>query len=152
MKHPDAVLLCEGHHSCNRAQNERLSGSFYFQSVAGFQMQCRAHLFWDDNPTSTIESAVNSHDLQDTLYVRMSKELSTRVWKWGNSLAFRLPAEVVDALQLKEGDQIELRIAGPREFEMSRARSREAAIERLRKPRRPLPVDFTFHRSAANER
>jgi Antidote-toxin recognition MazE, bacterial antitoxin len=34
----------------------------------------------------------------------MSKKLSVRVWKWRNSLAFRLPAEVVDALQLKEGD------------------------------------------------
>jgi antitoxin MazE len=82
----------------------------------------------------------------------MSKKLSVRVWKWRNSLAFRLPAEVVDALQLKEGDQIELRIAGPREFEMIRARSREAAIKRLRKLRRPLPVGFTFDRSAANER
>ena len=75
-----------------------------------------------------------------------------RIWKWGNSLAFRLPAELVDALRLKEGDQIELRIAAPREFEMSRAQSREGAIERLRKLRRPLPAGFKFDRSAANER
>jgi antitoxin MazE len=75
-----------------------------------------------------------------------------QVSKWGNSLAVRLPAAVVDALELKEGDQIEVRIAGSREFEISRDRSREAAIERLRKLRRPLPAGFTFDRIAASER
>ncbi len=56
-----------------------------------------------------------------------------RISKWGNSLAVRLPAAVVDALELKEGDQIEVRVAGHREFEIARDRSREEAIERLRK-------------------
>ena len=42
-----------------------------------------------------------------------------QVAKWGNSLAIRLPAAVVDALDLKEGDQIEIRVAGAREFEVS---------------------------------
>jgi len=32
-----------------------------------------------------------------------------QVGKWGNSLAVRLPAAVVEALDLKEGDQIEIR-------------------------------------------
>jgi antitoxin MazE len=31
-----------------------------------------------------------------------------RVAKWGNSLAVRLPAELVRELDLKEGDQIDL--------------------------------------------
>jgi antitoxin MazE len=75
-----------------------------------------------------------------------------QVSKWGNSLAVRLPAAVVEALELKEGDQIEVKIAGPREFEIRRDRSREEAIERLRKLRRPLPSGFTFDRSEANER
>jgi antitoxin MazE len=75
-----------------------------------------------------------------------------QVSKWGNSLAVRLPAAVVDALQLKEGDHIEVRIAGAREFEISRDRTREEAIERLRKLRRPLPAGFTFDRTSANER
>ena len=35
-----------------------------------------------------------------------------RVAKWGNSLAVRLPAAVVETLELKEGDDIEVRIAG----------------------------------------
>ena len=39
-----------------------------------------------------------------------------QVSKWGNSLAVRLPAVVVEALDLKEGDEIEISIAGKRDF------------------------------------
>jgi antitoxin MazE len=42
-----------------------------------------------------------------------------QVSKWGNSLAVRLPAAVVDELKLKEGDQIEIKVAGRREFKVS---------------------------------
>ena len=31
-----------------------------------------------------------------------------RVAKWGNSLAIRLPASVVEALELKEGEEVEI--------------------------------------------
>ncbi len=75
-----------------------------------------------------------------------------QVAKWGNSLAVRLPAAVVEALDLKEGDDIEIRIAGDREFEVARDRSREKALARLRKLRRPLPPGFTFSREEAHER
>ncbi|HTZ88790.1 MAG TPA: AbrB/MazE/SpoVT family DNA-binding domain-containing protein [Alloacidobacterium sp.] len=75
-----------------------------------------------------------------------------QVSKWGNSLAVRLPAVVVEALALKEGDQITIHIAGKREFEVSRDRSRQKAIEGLRKLRRPFPPDFTFDREEANAR
>ena len=75
-----------------------------------------------------------------------------QVAKWGNSLAVRLPAAVVDALELKEGDQIEIRVAADREFEVSRDRSRQKALERLRRLRRPLPAGFTFRREEAHER
>ena len=75
-----------------------------------------------------------------------------RVAKWGNSLAVRLPAALTDTLELVEGDEIMIRIAGPREFEVSRDRSREAALSLLRKLRRPLPKGFTFDREAAHER
>jgi antitoxin MazE len=75
-----------------------------------------------------------------------------QVSKWGNSLAVRLPAGVVEALELKDGDQIEIRVAGEREFEVSRDRSRERAMERLRRLRRPLPAGFTFDRTAEHER
>ncbi len=75
-----------------------------------------------------------------------------QVSKWGNSLAVRLPAAVVDALGLEEGDQIEIRVAGDREFEVTRDRGRQKAIERLRRLRRPLPAGFTFDREEAHER
>ena len=75
-----------------------------------------------------------------------------QVSKWGNSLAIRLPAVVVEALELKEGDQIEVRVAGAREFEVDRDRSREQALERLRKMRWKLPAGFKFDREEANER
>ena len=75
-----------------------------------------------------------------------------QVAKWGNSLAVRLPASVVNAPDLKEGDHIEIRVAGAKAFEVSRDHSRERALARLRKLRRPLPAGFVFDRSDANAR
>jgi antitoxin MazE len=73
-----------------------------------------------------------------------------QVSKWGNSLAVRLPSRVVDALDLKEGDQIEIRIAGKRVFEVRRDQSKQRALARLRKLRRPLPPGFVMDREEAN--
>ncbi len=75
-----------------------------------------------------------------------------QVSKWGNSLAIRLPASVVEALELKEGDRIEIRVVGGRVFEVSRDQSRQRALDRLRKLRRPFPPGFVFDREEANER
>ena len=75
-----------------------------------------------------------------------------RVAKWGNSLAVRLPAAVVESLVLEEGDQIEIRILDRRKFGVVRDRSGEKAIERMRRLRRPLPPGFKFDRQDANER
>jgi antitoxin MazE len=77
---------------------------------------------------------------------------SMQVSKWGNSLAVRLPSTVVEALDLKEGDQIEIRIAGKRVFEVRRDQSKQLALARLRKLRRPLPPGFVFDREDANAR
>ena len=75
-----------------------------------------------------------------------------QVSKWGNSLAVRLPSALVNALELKEGDEIEIRIAGSSAFEVSRDRSRDRALARLRKLRRPLPSGCTFDRADAHAR
>jgi len=75
-----------------------------------------------------------------------------QVSKWGNSLAVRLPSAVVEALGLKEGDQIEIRITGKRVFEVRRDESRRRALARLRKLQRPLPGGFVFDREEANAR
>lgn len=75
-----------------------------------------------------------------------------RVSKWGNSLAVRLPAAVVEALKLKKGDEIEISISGRRQFKVARDNSRERAIESLRRLARPLPPGFKFDREELNER
>lgn len=75
-----------------------------------------------------------------------------RVAKWGNSLAVRLPAAVVEALNLKEGDSIEIRIAGGKNFEIKKDRTREQALAALRKLSRPFPKGFVFDREEAHER
>lgn len=75
-----------------------------------------------------------------------------QVSKWGNSLAVRLPSAVVDALGLKEGDQIEIRIVDKRAFEVGRDESRHRALARLRKLQRSLPAGFVFDREEANAR
>jgi antitoxin MazE len=75
-----------------------------------------------------------------------------QVSKWGNSLAIRLPAAVVEALGLKEGDEIEISVAGERDFKVARDRSREKAIERLRQMKWTFPPGFKFDREEANER
>ena len=75
-----------------------------------------------------------------------------RVAKWGNSLAVRIPATVVEALDLSEGDELEIEIAGARQFEVKKAAGRDELIARLRKYRGLLPADFRFDRLDANTR
>jgi antitoxin MazE len=41
-------------------------------------------------------------------------EKNVRIVKWADTLAVRLPASLVDALDLKEGDQIEIHIIDKR--------------------------------------
>jgi len=78
--------------------------------------------------------------------------MTSRVQKWGNSLAVRLPAAVVEALALKEGDEIEIHVAGARAFEVRRRPGARELLARLRKFRGRLPTDFKFDRLEAHER
>jgi antitoxin MazE len=75
-----------------------------------------------------------------------------QVSKWGNSLAIRLPAAVVEALALKEGDDIEILVSGLRTMEVARKPSRDELLTRLRAFRGRLPADFNFDRDEANAR
>ncbi len=75
-----------------------------------------------------------------------------QVGKWGNSLAVRLPATIVEMLDLKAGDDIQIEIAGERAFRVSRDTSRAEAVERLRALQKALPPGFRFRRDEANER
>jgi antitoxin MazE len=75
-----------------------------------------------------------------------------RVAKWGNSPAIRLPAAVVAALQLREGDEIEIHVVDERELAVARKPGRVELLNRLRAFRGRLPADFKFDRDEANAR
>jgi antitoxin MazE len=75
-----------------------------------------------------------------------------KIAKWGNSLAIRLPAALVEALSLKEGDEFDISQAGDNRFAMTRKRTAEEALARLRELGRKIPPDFKFNREEANER
>ena len=89
------------------------------------------------------------------IYVRSMyiMEFRKKVSKWGNSLAVRIPTDVVDSLNLKEGDEIELRPVEGLQFDVIRQASPEERLRRLRELMRgTLPADFKFNRDEANER
>jgi antitoxin MazE len=75
-----------------------------------------------------------------------------QISRWGNSLAVRLPASIVKALKLKEGDEIEIQLAGARQFGIARKAGRAELLKRLRAFRGRLPDGFTFDREDANAR
>lgn len=75
-----------------------------------------------------------------------------QVSKWGNSLAVRLPATVVEALDLKPGDQIDIHVRGDRSFAIQKTPGARELLARLRKYRGRLPEDFKFDREQAHER
>ncbi len=75
-----------------------------------------------------------------------------KVAKWGNSLAVRLPASLVDALKIEEGDEIELIHKGKGKFEVSPDERRRQAIEEMRMLSVPLPPGYKFDREEANSR
>lgn len=74
-----------------------------------------------------------------------------QVAKWGNSLAVRLPGSVIEILNLKAGDDIEIVVATPKLFEIRRPKQIEdyfAQLDALPK----LPAGFVFDREDANAR
>lgn len=75
-----------------------------------------------------------------------------QVAKWGNSFAVRLPASLVKALELREGDDIEIVVDNPHTFAVRKKAEADALLERLRAFRGKLPTDFKFSRDEANER
>ncbi len=73
-----------------------------------------------------------------------------KVARWGNSLALRLPVDLVRRLGIKEGDAID----GDR-LTLHKAvggAEREAALARIRAMRVPLPEGYKFDRDEANMR
>lgn len=74
-----------------------------------------------------------------------------QVAKWGNSLAVRLPANLVRELGLKEGDRIELEKAGDH-LAVRRRPSAEDVLAELHRFRGRLPASQRLSREDANAR
>ncbi|MFA7263920.1 MAG: AbrB/MazE/SpoVT family DNA-binding domain-containing protein [Caulobacter sp.] len=51
------------------------------------------------------------------------------VGKRGKDLAVRIPVAVVKAMNLKPGDEVDLKVLGPREFQLVRKPAIEAPLE-----------------------
>ncbi len=75
-----------------------------------------------------------------------------QVSRWGNSLAVRLPAAVVEALELQEGDDIEIQVERSRSLKVRKVPDSGELLARLRKYRGRLPDGFRFDRLEAHER
>lgn len=76
-----------------------------------------------------------------------------KVAKWGNSLAVRIPASVAEALELKEGDDVQVHVAEQgRAFEVEKKLTPHDALVALRKYRGRMPADFKFNRDELYER
>ena len=63
-----------------------------------------------------------------------------------------MPAALVEALQLREGDEIEIEVAGPRTFRANRDTTRDDALDALRALGWRLPPGLRWSRDEANER
>lgn len=79
-----------------------------------------------------------------------------QVAKWGNSLAVRLPAALVQALRLKAGDEVEVAPRATKQgavkLEVARKPTRREIVEGLRQYRWRLPAGYRFNREEANKR
>ena len=74
-----------------------------------------------------------------------------QVAKWGNSLAVRLPAELVRRMGLKEGDRMELD-AAEGGLAIRRQPSADEVLADLRRFRGRLPAAQRLSRDGANGR
>jgi antitoxin MazE len=78
-------------------------------------------------------------------------EIAMKVSKWGNSLAIRLPAELVEKLGIKEGDELveQPGFAEEKQVLLTKQKTFEEKMERLREIRKKseLPSDYKFDRN-----
>jgi antitoxin MazE len=79
-----------------------------------------------------------------------------KVSKWGNSLAVRIPAEIVAKLGLKEGDELveQPGFAEEKQVVLQRQKTLDemwARVDEIRKTVK-VPKDYKFDRDEANSR
>lgn len=74
-----------------------------------------------------------------------------RIAKWGNSLAVRIPANVVKLLNLEAGDEVEI-VTSRHGFEVIKDNSKAKALETITSFKGRLNKYFKFSRDEANQR
>jgi antitoxin MazE len=72
--------------------------------------------------------------------------------KWGNSLAIRIPADVVAQLGIGPNEEVEIRVTGENSFEVTRDRRRQEALDAIRRMAVPLPPGYKFNREELYDR
>ena len=80
-----------------------------------------------------------------------------QVAKWGNSLAVRLPAALIQELGIADGDEVQLQAAPRRPFQapcvmVMRQPNKLERLQAMRSLRAPWPDNFVFNREEANQR
>ena len=78
-----------------------------------------------------------------------------KVSKWGNSLAIRIPAEQVAALNLREGDEVDAALTLKSDvFATEKRRKLDEAWKAFEKVRHQFkrPANYKFDRDEANSR
>ena len=73
-----------------------------------------------------------------------------RIAKWGNSLAVRIPANVVKLLKLKAGDEVKI-VTSTHGFEIIKDDSKTKALKTIASFKGRLNKDFKFSRDEANQ-
>lgn len=75
-----------------------------------------------------------------------------QVSKWGNSLAVRLPRDLVNELGLSAGDEITIVRASRTEVAIEKVDRREQFLRAMEQFHWQAPPDYRFDRDEANER
>jgi antitoxin MazE len=80
------------------------------------------------------------------------QETAMLVSRWGNSLAVRLSKELVEKMNLKPGDEVELKPVDVKTIEIEKRDRRAEFLEAMKQFRFEMPLDYKFDRDEANER
>jgi antitoxin MazE len=75
-----------------------------------------------------------------------------KVARWGNSLAVRLSASLVQQIGLRENDDIEIVHASKDKIDVVKQPGAEELLRRIEACNVSLPKDYRFDREEANER
>lgn len=81
--------------------------------------------------------------------------MKMQIGKWGNSLAVRLPKELVDRFDVREGEAIDsaaLEAAFAARKQGDKDAARAEALKRIETTAWPLPPGYKFDREDANSR